>query len=123
MSKRSLVTFIRMRETVTKNGNRLSKNGKNELICIKITKALSLVINQKMELCLYIIYFWIFFQQKNDDILADPCRGSTAGEGEGAMVHLPSWLSKKFFLEGLSGYWLNISVFFPTPFLKTLPKI
>ena len=33
--------------------NRLSKNGKNGRLCIKITKALSLVSNQKMELCLF----------------------------------------------------------------------
>ena len=41
-----------MRETVLKNGNRLYKNGKNGLLCFKITKALSLVIIQKMKLCL-----------------------------------------------------------------------
>ena len=31
----------------------MSKNGKNGHLCIKITKALSLVSNQTMELCLY----------------------------------------------------------------------
>ena len=41
-----------MRETVLKNGNRLYKNGKNGLLCFKITKTLSLVIIQKMKLCL-----------------------------------------------------------------------
>ena len=52
-----IITFIRVIETVTEMATGCLKNGKNGRLCIKITKALPLVINQKIELCLYMFKF------------------------------------------------------------------